>query len=227
MGNKQCVWAACLPTNETPGATLQCCGPCDVAEVEQWRGRCWRRDRRSHRSGWGSAWLRGTAAGCWRRCSKTRDPRTPWTQTVPAALTPTGPALPPQAEMCRDTCMDTWALSWTTASVSPMICSCTQGPPRTGCSPPRGSTYSVKTGLWEESSTKSALVRRCLKTCRTLTVWVYLTELHRITSTVWCVHNTCSRQRRPQVYLQEGVTCRCTTGIKAHNRGQGHRAIKV
>lgn len=71
--------------------------------------------------------------------------QTPWTQTAPVALTQIGPA--PRLQVETYTCMDTWAPSWPTASTSLMNCSGMQGPQRIGCSPPRGSTYSVQMGL--------------------------------------------------------------------------------
>lgn len=155
-------WAAGSSTAASPGS-------CKAAEAAgKWRGRCWRRSRRSLRRGSGSAWLRGTAAGSWRRCLKMKGPQIPWNQTVPAALTPTGPAPPRPVETL--TCTDTWDQSWMTVGVNPMTCSCTRGPPRTGPSPPREWTSSVRTGLWGGSNTKSVLVRRCLRTFPTATV---------------------------------------------------------
>lgn len=130
-------------------------------EGSQWRRRRRWLGRRSRRSGWGSAWLRGTAAGCWRRCSRTRGPRAPWIRIAPAAPTQSGPAPPPPAE--RRTRTSPRAASRTS-------CWRTRGPPRTGCSRRRGSTYSVKMGPWGGSSTKSAQVRRCLRTFSVTTV---------------------------------------------------------
>ncbi|XP_047209369.1 glutaredoxin domain-containing cysteine-rich protein 1 isoform X2 [Girardinichthys multiradiatus] len=92
-----------------------------------------------------------------------RGPQTPWIQTALASQMPSGPALLLRLERFMETCMDTWAQSWTTVRVNPMSCSCTQAPPRTGCSQPRESTLSATMGRFEGSSIKSAQVRRSLR----------------------------------------------------------------